>query len=157
MLKFIKMLTHNNRFLLVILGTLAALSSSGLRSQSVAPGEYWARCAAAMTQKALIIEEIEKRTASNLYPAIGHYYRLACAFSTPTATDIAYDRSRTSQMNAFTEAAKRCSVDSRCIVKFVEDLDGQLLICAGEQKRQATLIASVTRAVNEGCNVDIKP
>jgi hypothetical protein len=110
-----------------------------------------------MTQKALVVEELQKQDASKLYPAIGHYYRLACAFSTPAATDAAYERGRTSQMESFKLAASKCKEDSRCIAKFVERLDGQLLFCAGEQKRQADLIASVTRVVNEDCNVDVKP
>jgi hypothetical protein len=142
----------------LLFAALLGLSTTSSNSQGVPqPNEYWATCAAAMTQKALIVEELQKQDASGLYPAIGHYYRLACAFSTPTSTSAAYERGRAAQMEAFQVAVSQCKVDSRCIAKFVERLDGQLLVCAGEQKRQAYLIASVTRVVNEACNVDVRP
>lgn len=144
---------HKNALMAVLLTSSTALS----QAQIASPNEYWASCAAAMTQKTLILEELEKKDASSLYPAIGHYYRLACAFSTPMATSEAYERGRASQMDSFKLAASQCRTDSQCLARFVQKLDGQLLICAGEQKRQADLIASVTRVVNEGCNVDVKP
>jgi hypothetical protein len=110
-----------------------------------------------MTQRALIREELEKKSAESLHGAIGHYYLLSCAYSTPAATDAAYSKAREAQMESFMEAARSCKTNSSCIAGFVEKLEGELLVCAGEQKRRSDDISKVTRVVHDGCKVEIKP
>lgn len=131
----------------------ASAQQLGTQSQS----DLWASCAAAMTQRALIQEEIEKRSAISLHGAIGRYYLLSCAYSTPTAADAAYSRAREAQMEAFKRAASTCKVNSGCIASFVEQLEGKLLVCAGEQKMRSDDLAKVTKSVHDACNVEIKP
>jgi hypothetical protein len=109
-----------------------------------------------MTQRVLIVEELDQKSAANLYGAVGHYYKLACAYSTPTSADALYARARKEQMESFQRAASECRVDPACISRFVTKLEGELLMCAAEQKQRSDDIAKVTRVVNAGCDIEVK-
>lgn len=142
----------------LLLGLVTASGWSPAQSPPSRPlGEYWADCAAAMTQRALIREELERQDAKSMYGAIGHYYKLSCAYSSPVAADVAYSKAREAQMAAFQAALGTCKTDPDCLPKFVSSLDGELLTCAGEQRKRSEDIAKATRVVNEACNIEVKP
>ncbi|GCB06752.1 hypothetical protein PSUB009319_43830 [Ralstonia sp. SET104] len=136
---------------LLVLATFA--QAQVLNSQS--PSDYWASCAAAMTQRALIHEELGRESAEPYYKAIGYYYRLSCAFSSAAETKVAYAKAREAQTESFQQQVKLCKPDGSCIASIVEKLEGELLVCAGEQKRQRDDIAKVADAL-EKCKVEIR-
>lgn len=108
-------------------------------------------------QRAQIQEELEKKSAETLYAAAGHYYRLSCVYASLAETNVAYSKAKDAQMASFVNAAKSCSPSNpTCIASFLDKLEGELLVCAGEQKRQSDDIAKVTQAANGRCKFKVE-
>jgi hypothetical protein len=140
--------------LFVALACTTGLSASAADKPSTqSEADYLASCAAAMSKKAAIVEEMEKKEPTELIGAVGHYFRLSCAFSSSAVVAAAFERHAAKQDAALMAAVKTCNVDSACLAKFVEKLDGQLLSCAGFQKQNAELIQTAQTSTSADCNI----
>jgi hypothetical protein len=105
-----------------------------------------------MAKKAVVFKELYPNVPSEFEAATGHYYRLSCALSSPVETQVRFKQYMDKQYAALVAAAKTCQVDSRCIARFIENLDGQLLHCAAYQKQNADLIRTTEEAIPAVCN-----
>jgi hypothetical protein len=147
-------MTSLRSVLLVHLACIAAFSAGAAENPTRdEAADYLASCAAAMSKKAVIVEEMEKKEPTELLAAVGRYHRLSCAFSSSTVVSAAFERHATKQDAALMAAVETCDVDSSCLAKFVERLDGQLLNCAGFQKQNADLIRSAQSTTPADCNI----
>ncbi|RIJ85289.1 hypothetical protein RSP822_17060 [Ralstonia solanacearum] len=107
-----------------------------------------------MTQRVLISEELGQETPDLHYTAIGYYYRLSCAYSSAARAKNSYAKAREAQMESFQQQTKSCRPGDDCIAGVVEKLEGELMVCAGEQKRQRDDIVKVGDAL-EQCKAEL--